>query len=784
MDIQQVIDKLKNDKENNLPDRFPCRAVMVKNISQYIELIDKLRQIQNVEIVSSELIFRGDDVFPNYEALIGFSNKNNDKWLILTGVSEYLRLFSKNEAKKLRFGKLWLKNFPADTTRGRIIIPLWDCVSYWYDKELRLMNDLRVKECYFDCTENAVSENFKMTVFSGEFQDHKDSLAKINRLVLVGMKAFYDYWANPAVNIKELALITDRIDSVSPQDGGITVRVVKDTLSFLRENILGAENLTTENCDEAMQKVLFNSALVGKNLDEAILDALNIASFNAKDVCAKWQSMSVTEKKLAMFWLKLHKDESYLHYIATGAKNETEFEQRILHNIFSSRASHTEWIAESQDIIRSMQLERDEEYFAELDKFDDYEERLDFLDGRTPGERRYILEVVGKWLAIDRNTPINSTKLSAKYPALVAYLGFEGYNEDMAAYMTSYKLHKLANTLPEDDVVHFGSIELESYEARYSALSKNTEDETCVLWVDAMGAEWLSLLLWSLEHITEGEVSSYAVTCAKLPSETKFNEQWKDMNIPYKKIDKLDKLAHKGVIDDPDYYACVEEQIALFDKITEKVRALLKEYNRVIITGDHGTSRLAARFFHKREGIEIKNGEIKSHGRYALTHDNSSIDPSTQTLAKGENGENYIVFKNYDHYKKSGFATGVDDDKVIFGEIHGGATPEEMLVPVVVINRKEPLSLTAKWEKNSVKILRQKIKLRIIFSQVVQTLQVTIDSKEGVAIPTDNKKIWDLEFDMFKAGEYNVVLVANGKIVNAEKIIVQSALGGGDGDLP
>ena len=320
MNIQQVIDKLKNDKENNIPDRFPCRAIMVKNISQYIELIDKLRQIPNVESVSSELIFRGDDVFPNYEALIDFLNKNNDKWLILTGVSEYLRLFSKNEAQKSRFGKLWLKTFPADTTKGRIIIPLLDCAPYWYDKELHLMRDLRVKECYFDCAENEAQEKLKLTVFSGEFQDNKDSLAKSSRRVLVGLKAFYDYWSNPAANIKELALITGRISYVSPQDGDITLRVVKDTLSFLHENMQRAENLTAENCDEAMQKVLFNSALAGKNLDEAILDALNIASFNAKDVCAKWQNLSVTEKRLAGLWLKLHEDDSYLHYIAVGAK--------------------------------------------------------------------------------------------------------------------------------------------------------------------------------------------------------------------------------------------------------------------------------------------------------------------------------------------------------------------------------------------------------------------------------------------------------------------------------
>ena len=86
-----------------------------------------------------------------------------------------------------------------------------------------------------------------------------------------------------------------------------------------------------------------------------------------------------------------------------------------------------------------------------------------------------------------------------------------------------------------------------------------------------------------------------------------------------KKLDKLDKLAHKGVIDEPDYYACIQEQLAFVTGIKNIVNELMETYNRVIVTGDHGTSRLAARFFHKRDAMPLpKNSTACSHGRYCL----------------------------------------------------------------------------------------------------------------------------------------------------------------------
>lgn len=91
MTVDQVIDTLKLEKQQRVPSRFPCRAIMVGNIAEYCDLLEKLKTIPNVEVVPSDVLFSSADVLPAYDSLMDSQYK--DKWLILPGVSEYLRLF-------------------------------------------------------------------------------------------------------------------------------------------------------------------------------------------------------------------------------------------------------------------------------------------------------------------------------------------------------------------------------------------------------------------------------------------------------------------------------------------------------------------------------------------------------------------------------------------------------------------------------------------------------------------------------------------------------------------
>jgi len=189
---------------------------------------------------------------------------------------------------------------------------------------------------------------------------------------------------------------------------------------------------------------------------------------------------------------------------------------------------------------------------------------------------------------------------------------------------------------------------------------------------------------------------------ALLPTETEFNNKWTVADI---KWDRLDKLSHNGMPDDRDYFLCIARQLEIMKEIVEHVSEMLSKTNRVIVTGDHGSSRLAALLFHDAENFAIeppKNAIVRSFGRFVELKDDNYVALTTSMERTEIDGKHYIVMKTHEHFKQSGNAAGGNtDEKAVAGEIHGGMTPEEYLVPVIVVTRKTPLSLkeTAKKPK-------------------------------------------------------------------------------------
>lgn len=783
MTIDQVVNELIKERREGITSRFPCRAIMVKNIRDYSALLTGLNRIPDIEMVSSDELFPSADVMPQYEILKDARYQN--RWLVLPGVSEYLRLFNKSEAETQRFAKLWSCQAPA-TSVGRIIIPLWGCEAQWHDKALHLCEDVRQDSFYYDCIDEIAEEQqLNLVVLSGEFEQYVFKLNAQKGQVNVGLREWYEYWSEPSRINDDQILLTKRYRSIQPTTGSISVRVIRDSFSFIKESLIGAHTLTEEECPREAQALLFDSALQGETLDKAILSTLNVGSFTGIDVMSKWYSMEQGKKQLAALWMKLHPDGSYLNHCIQKAPQIDDIPDHILHDIFTLYLSHSDWIAESQALVSSMGMMKDDKFFSELDNVPVYEDRLAFLSGRDKNERIYLLRLVGKWMREDSAQALASQRLGQIYPDLLAYLDGSGYDEDLRRYLSLYKSHKLENSLPADEQLYFSGIKSDVYDFRYALLSNALTDESVVLWVDALGAEWMPLIMWALQQDRNGAIKEAAVAQATLPTETCFNEQWKQMTAPYKKLDRLDKLAHKGVIDDPDYYTCVEDQIAFVTGLRSKVDELLNDYHRVIITGDHGTSRLAARFFHKRDGMPVpKDSTVCSHGRYCRLAENADVQSPDISIVKDSSGIRYAVFSNYDHFVQPGFAAGADDENAVYGEVHGGATPEEMLVPVIVFDSLKEIPLTASWLSSTVKISAKKVKATLKFSKAVDDLQVRIGSVDGVCSTAEDRRVWTVVFQGVLPKTHSVSVAANGSLVPVEELTVLPALGGGDGDLP
>ena len=782
MTIDQVISTLAQEKQAALPSRFHCRAIMVKTIGQYCELLSALQKIPGMVQISSDELFPSNDVLPQYERIT--AEQYYDKWVILPGVSEYLRLFHKSEAETQRFARLWDYHFPK-SSKGRIIIPLWGCEAHWRDKALHLCEDIRKSEDYCDCTDSSAdAQHMGMIILSRAFEPYISQMSPRNSRTFMCLQEWYNYWSAPDAGISDFVLMTGRYLRVQPAEGEISVKVIMDTLSFLREAFDDGEALTHENCPDAAASLLFRFALRGSPLQQAITGSLNVQTFSGTEMMSKWGLLTSGQKYLVKLWYVLYPDESYLCHCMTLSRTEAELQEHIMLDVFTLMREHPAWVEESRVIISGMNLKMEESYFQRLDGIPEFEDRLPFLSGTSKTERIYLLHMAGLWMRQNPEEVKDNPSIKEKYPQLMAYINGKagGMNEDIQEYFTRYKSYKLSNTLPEDETLYFAGAATDQCDYRYTALSNYVDDDCVVLWGDALGAEWLSLLSWALEKKQNVRITHSSIAQATLPTETCFNDQWTRMSVPYEKKDKLDKLAHKGIVDDPDYYACVEEQIEFVSQtLPGYIDTLLEKYHRVIVTGDHGTSRLAARFFHKREGMPVPTGaKVCSHGRYCEADQNSTVVDANVIDCKSVGGDRYFVYSNYDHFKISGFAAGAEDDNAIYGEIHGGATPEEVLVPVIVIDSREEKPLSAGWEKEVVKISKRAVRPVIIFNRPVQNIQVKIDTVTGTCTPSTDKKRWTITFAGLKSGDYDVSLVADGVLLSVPKLRVRSALGDDD----
>ncbi len=783
MKLQESINDLRAGKKNKVSSRFPCRALLLHSREDYCSAVSELKKLCD-RVVSLEELFSGADVMPAYDRLPETVKPN--EWVLLPGVDEYLRLFYESERRSGRFAKLWHAMVDASST-GRIVIPLWNCDAHWNDASLGLRTDERQKDFVYSVMDHEPDHEQKsITVFSSAFEEHRDKLSKKYDLI-VGLREWYGRMLNETQLTDDYCLLTRQAGSVIPVNVDITIRPIKTIYEFVSKNLQGGHELREEACSEEVLSELFDESLKNISVRDAILHRFNMLTFDGIAVMAKWNSLSKGKRQLLKLWYQLNPDESYLCRCLEKYEIE-ELEEHILLDIFGEMQLHSDWIAEYKQLIQGLNIKKSDAYFAKLSRIANYEERLTLLSDATSEERTYTLRTVGQWLRQDAKAACASEELKLRYPLLWSYLspmpGELGavYNE----YISEYKVYKLSNTLPESEKAFFRGIEPETLPSRYSVIKQSLTGGTAMLWIDGLGFEYLSLLLGRLSKNKDGAVSHCALTKALLPTETEFNEQWKQMDVPYAKLDKLDKLAHKGVVDEPDYYACIEEQLGFFNGVSDKVSELLKTHQRVIITGDHGASRLAARFFHARKGLPaFKDSEPRSHGRYC------SIGSKPEAVYEGmkevvdPSGRHYLVFASYDHFSLSGFATGKDEDRATYGEVHGGASPEEMIVPVVVFESRISVPLTAKWAngKAEVRLKRKAARAALEFSKEIKTLEVKVGTVQAAVSDSGNGKTWEITLEKIEPGEYAPVIVADGRLVNVDMpLTIISALGGG-GDI-
>lgn len=208
----------------------------------------------------------------------------------------------------------------------------------------------------------------------------------------------------------------------------------------------------------------------------------------------------------------------------------------------------------------------------------------------------------------------------------------------------------------------------------------NRDDIEVYYWIDGLGVDWLPFLKCLVEkHQDDGVyLNEVYVATAQLPTTTFVNKTELESlpNARINKVGDLDTYAHKSK-KYPDYI-CQELEL-----VRTALEDALNQYNgkKIAIVSDHGISYMA----QHGAALALADASSEHAGRCATWQKLPVPQDKRYVIAPNEE---MICSLSYDSLA----------DKTPCGQgAHGGATPEEVLVPILIISaQKNQSNYTAK----------------------------------------------------------------------------------------
>lgn len=322
-----------------------------------------------------------------------------------------------------------------------------------------------------------------------------------------------------------------------------------------------------------------------------------------------------------------------------------------------------------------------------------------WLNCGTDAERAELL----RRCAIDG---IVSNAVKVVYPEAAMYLNaalvfgdaaledyFKEYRElKMAARVTSKFYEKALLAVPPGSV-----------RSRDAMVQRYASDNGCALLVvDAMGAEWLPMLVEMAKQRNVG-LESIAVGEALLPTSTKFNNiHWPDVSRRLPDIKRFDNIAHNGA--EAHEARRAEDNLAaaldvIGGQVLPRVAEGLARFERVLVTADHGSSRLAVLAWQAEpklaQTLACEAGAEVDDWRYRKRAVQGGCPPELEETLDGK----HWVVRGYNRLPKKGGGQSFEQ--------HSGATLEERLVPVVIFSRSGQFVPKTKTGGKSVQLVEK-----------------------------------------------------------------------------
>lgn len=338
-------------------------------------------------------------------------------------------------------------------------------------------------------------------------------------------------------------------------------------------------------------------------------------------------------------------------------------------------------------------------------------------------------------------------------PALAQYLGeyvFDcgGLSDELTKYFKQYRLMKVTNQITPEFLAQVEQnaqkLPYTHLETRDSAILRIPDKKDAFLyWIDALGVEYLSYI--AILAKKKGLSIHVDIAYVELPTITSINkgffEKWAGSK--KEKEPRLDEIKHKeegGYFYRPGQAPVhLASELEVIRKSIDRAATELAMHTckTFVIASDHGASRLAV--IHHQEEKYDTDTKGEHSGRCCKEFADADLP---QAIC--ENG--YLVLADYGRFKNSRAANV---------EVHGGASLEEVIVPIITLSLKKQCDLIIELlnadEVYCDRRLGTTIQLYISDADNTQSISVVIDEKRYAAKGSDKTHYEVNLYDMRRA---------------------------------
>lgn len=692
------------DTRDMLAQRYAIRFIMLNNFNEFRNLAKFMVNI-GVDMLNLEtLIDEGeDDIWITKDVLKDAIKKCKDSTFV-TPFSEVARFYNDDDFRGF-FNEIMLLE-DIHSPRKRIYIPLIGLQNRFTD----FLNHFgRIQESAPIWRLDAETQSVE--VFFAKYKDFKLPNGAI-QCQLDSLREWLMFWKKQAP--QERIVCTSRPIAAkhkySKPDNIFVFTKIENAYDFMTQFLELTFPFEYKEEEKSYWEILLNkidkSSISTFSYESFVRKYFNKLSLNASDVIMEWTDSNNTEfERWLLKQYVLHTEfEKKYPYVTKCVENVVTLmdEYHLISMIatlilYDTSVKDKPKLAEErrkviidnrQVFVNRITADDKEWLFSRIKETFQRQKDLQFAVDLCTGVFDFEKVLLMGWAIHNPNNTKLINAINESYPEYAAYLNsnkpthFKPENQWAIEYFEAYKNAKMKDKLT-DEIVGFIKNKNASaasfyqwffdFDSSHSVLAeiqaKLVYRPDKIFWVDGLGAEFLSYILYLIENEnSDMKVIRSQITRSNIPSSTNHNRFEGEC---VRKFSELDELGHNH--QGYKYLETLRDELTVIKKIIHEILDSCKMQKcTVVIVSDHGLSCLSRKAISKKY-----DGKFEHEGRYIKTTESAMTDTD------------YLVHTNdLDNQTYKIALTHSSLSKVPTHQVHGGCTPEEVLVPFILLSNK------------------------------------------------------------------------------------------------